>query len=129
MICAINTATQKVSQYKNVAFQSSQSTSCNAQIQNSKVKLFFPGVYAVQWSVTGRAVNAGTIKFQANAADAAVPSCEASAQVEENALVTLTSAPAMIVHQNQAVPLTISLQNLGGAMILSNAVLTARKVY
>ena len=129
MICAINTATQTVTQNKNVTFQACQSTSCNEQLQNNKVKLFFPGVYTVQWSVTGYAINRGMVRFQVNAEKNAIVSCEASAQVEENHLVTLTSAPVIIVHQNQNVPLTLSLQNRGSAMILSNAVLTVRKVY
>lgn len=129
MICAINAATQTVAQYKNVAFQASQSTSCNEQLQNNKVRLFFPGVYTVQWSITGYAVNRGMVRFQVNAENVAIASCEASVQVEENAMTTLTSAPVMIVHQNQNVPLTLSLQNRGSTVILSNAVLAVRKVY
>lgn len=129
MISAINTQEQRVIANGTVALTSRQSTSCSLSLRDNEVCITFPGVYAIQWSVTGELGKTGKLEFAAYDQDTALSGSLAAQKVPVGIETTLTSAPVIVVVKSQNEPAKISVKNTGTVAVIRNAVLSVHKVY
>ena len=129
MIYALNTTSQEIEQYGTIALSDVQSLNCNAQLVGNRVNIYFPGVYAVQWSVVGKLESAGKIKIQAYNKEKPIAGSYASDKSPANIIRTLTTAPVYLVASKPGEIVSISLRNMGSTVILSNVVVSVQKVF
>lgn len=129
MISVSNSKTQEIEQYETIILSDVQSVSCAAQLRDNVVTVAFPGVYALQWSVTSKLKNAGKMKIQAYNHDKPIPSSFVTDKSPANILRTMCTAPVMLVFKKPEESIAISLKNIGGALSISNVVLSITKVF
>jgi len=129
MISATNSSVQEIEQYETIILSECKSISCSAQLKDSTIVVTFPGVYAIQWSLTCKLKTSGKISVQAYNGSQPIQASFASDKSPSGILKTLSTAPVVLVFKNPCDKIEISLKNTGGALSISNVILSVTKLF